>query len=137
MIYGIAQDGVIVNALEAETLEIAQAVAPEGAEVIEGAAIGAVLVDGEWIVPEPEATRRTLSGLEFEMLVQQAAGLSDAEVLATLDDPNLRLFWHRLNRAAAIEYDHPVVAQGLGALVATGHLTEAQKDAVMAAWPAE
>lgn len=95
----------------------------------------------DWVIealpPAPEPEPRPLSRLQFEGLVQQAAGLSDAQFLAALDDANLRLMWHRLNIASQVERDHELTQAGLAALVATGHLTDAQVQAIMAAWPTD
>lgn len=100
---------------------------------------GWVLDNGEWSAPEPipapEPQPQPLSRLQFEVLVQQAAGLSDAQFLAALDDAALRLLWHRLNSASQVELDHELTQIGMAALVATGHLTDAQVQAIMAAWP--
>ena len=41
----------------------------------------------------------------------------------------------RLNKAVEILPDHLFVAQGLAALVALGHLTEAQSEAITDDWP--
>ena len=80
---------------------------------------------------------RPLSRLQFEGLVQQAAQLTDTQFLAALDDANLRLMWHRLNIASQVERDHELTQAGMAALVATGHLTDAQVAAIMAAWPTD
>ena len=100
---------------------------------------GWTLDGGEWSAPEPppapEPQPRPLSRLQFEGLVQQAAQLTDAQFIAALDDANLRLMWHRLNIASQVERDHELTQAGMAALVATGHLTEAQVQAIMDAWP--
>ena len=135
MIYGIAHGDIIANAIEAESLEIAQTVAGEGVEVVEGAAIGWVRTGDGWGEPVVPPVKRDLTGLEFELHAQAAAGLSDEAVIAMLDDPALRLFWRRLNQASMIAPDHPLVDQGLDALVQLGHLTEAQRQAIIDGWP--
>ena len=135
MIFGIVEGDVIANVIEAETLEIARAVAGEGVEVVEGAARGWVRTDDGWAAPVITPVKRDLSALEFEMHVQSAADLSDDDVLAMLDDPALRLFWRRLNQANLIAPDHPLVADGLDALVSLGHLDEAQRQVVIDSWP--
>ena len=110
--------------------------APEWTPAPDEAQIG-WLYDGETFSPPPapEPQPRPLSRLEFEGLVQQAAGLSDTQFLAALDDANLRLMWHRLNIASQVERDHELTQMGMAALVATGHLTEAQVQAIVDAWP--
>lgn len=135
MIFGIVDGDVIANVIEAETLEIAQQVAGEGVEVVEGASRGWVRSDGGWAAPLVPAVKRDLTAMDFEMHVQDAAGLSDDDVLAMLDDPALRLFWRRLNQANLIAPDHPLVGQGLDALVSIGHLDAGQRQAVVDDWP--
>lgn len=135
MIYGIVDGDLIVNVIEAESLEIAQMVAGEGVEVVEGASRGWVRTADGWGAPVVPPVPRDLSALEFEMHVQQAAGLSDDDVLAMVDDPALRLFWMRLNKALEIDPDHPVVADGLNKLVELEHLTAPQRQAVIDDWP--
>lgn len=135
MIFGIVEGDVIANVIEAETLEIAQEVAGEGVEVVEGASRGWVRTADGWAATVVPPVKRDLSALEFEMHVQDAADLSDDDVLAMLDDPALRLFWRRLNQANLIAPDHPLVADGLNALVSLGHLDAAQRQAVVDSWP--
>lgn len=136
MLYGVIDGDVIANVVEANDAEIAAEVT--GAEVVEGAAIGWVRIGDDWgpVEPEPEVpVKRPLSSLEFEFHVQQSAQLSNDDVLEMMDDPALRLFWMRLNKAVEIQPDHPFVAQGLAALVALGHLTEEQAAAITDDWP--
>lgn len=135
MIFGIVEGDVIANVIEAETLEIAQEVAGEGVEVVEGASRGWVRTADGWAAPVVPPVKRDLTALEFEMHVQSAAELSDDDVLAMLDDPALRLFWRRLHQANLIAPDHPLVADGLNALVSLGHLDEAQRQVVVDSWP--
>ena len=84
-------------------------------------------------VPDPQPV--PLSVLDFELHVQAAAGLTDAQVVAMLDDANLKLVWHRLGRVSEVNRDHPLVQGGLDALVATNHLTAPQRADVVADWP--
>ena len=134
MIFGIVEDDTIINVIEAESLEIAQAVAG-GAEVVEGASRGWVRTADGWGAPEVPTRARELSGLGFEMHIQQAAALSDDDVLAMLDDPALRLFWRRVGQAGALTPDHGLVTDGLASIVTLGHLTQEQADAVIDTWP--
>ena len=135
MIFGIVDGDVIVNVIEAETLEIAQMVAGDGVEVVEGASRGWVRTADGWAAPVAPSVKRDLTALEFEMHVQGAAQLSDDDVLAMLDDPGLRLFWRRLNQANQIGPDHALIVQGLASMVTLGHLTGAQRQAVLDSWP--
>lgn len=135
MIYGIVDGDLIANVIEAESLEIAQLVAGAGVEVVEGASRGWVRTADGWGAPVVPPVKRDLSPLEFEMHVQDAAGLSDDEVIAMLDDPGLRLFWRRLQQAGQIGPDHALVVQGLASMVSLAHLTEAQRQAVLDSWP--
>lgn len=134
MIFGIVDGDTIINVIEAETLDIAQSVAG-GAEVVEGVGRGWVRTADGWAAPEAPKRPRELSGLGFEMHVQQAAGLSDDDVLAMLDDPALRLFWRRIGQAGGLTPDHGLVTDGLASIVTIGHLTQAQADAVVDGWP--
>jgi hypothetical protein len=93
---------------------------------------------GNYVVrpePEPERTPRSLTRLEFETHVQSAAALTDAQFLAVLNDASLALMWHRLSIATQVERDNDLTQNGLSAMVAAGHLTEAQKTAVNDSWP--
>lgn len=87
--------------------------------------------------PEPERTPRSLTRLEFETHVQSAAVLTDAQFLAALNDANLALMWHRLSIVMQIERDNDLTQNGLAAMVAAGHLTEEQVDAISQTWPTQ
>lgn len=94
---------------------------------------------GTWqvqLIPVPEPLPEPLSVLDFELHVQVSAGLSDAAIVAMLDDPDLKLVWHRLGRVSEVNRDHPLIQGGLDALVATNHLTAPQRADVVADWPA-
>lgn len=135
MVFGIVEGDLIINVIEAASLDIARAVAGPGVEVVEGVSRGWVRTADGWAAPVVPPVQRDLSALEFEMHVQSEAGLSDDEVIAMLDDPGLRLFWRRLNQASLIAPDHPLVADGLAKLVDLGHLTDDQRQAVVDSWP--
>lgn len=136
MIFGIVDGDMIANMIEADSLEIAQSVAG-GAEVVPNAERGWVRTADGWAAPEVPTRPRELSGLGFEMHVQQAAALSDDDVLAMLDDPALRLFWRRVGQAGQIGPDHGLVTDGMASIVTLGHLTQAQADAVVDNWPVD
>lgn len=99
------------------------------------------LIDGSWVepdpIPEPEPVYKTLTRLDFEVHVQTAAGLTDAQFLAALQDPNLALLWHRLSIATSIDRDSDLTKNGLTSMVSAGHLTEAQVVAINDTWPTE
>lgn len=135
MIFGIADGDRIVNVIAADSMDIAQAVAGAGVEIVPDAGRDWVRTDDGWAAAGIQRSPRALTGMEFELLVQEAAGLTNEDVLTLLDAPALRLFWRRLNQANLIAADHPLVGQGLDALVALGHLTDAQRQAVLDAWP--
>lgn len=135
MIFGIAEGDTIVNVIEAESLDVAQSVAGPGVEVVPDVGRGCVRGPDGWTMPVAPPAPRDLTALDFEIHVQKAASLSDDDVLAMLDDPALRLFWRRLGQANMIAASHPLVAQGLDALVALEHLTAAQRQAVIDQWP--
>ena len=135
MIFGIVDGDVIANVIEAESLEVARSVVGPGVEIVPDAGRGWVRGPEGWAAPETPKRPRDLSGLGFEMHVQQAAGLSDDDVLAMLDDPALRLFWRRVGQAGALTPDHGLVTDGLASIVALGHLTQEQADAVLSGWP--
>ncbi|WP_068305279.1 hypothetical protein [Pararhodobacter sp. CCB-MM2] len=82
-------------------------------------------------------TPRALTRLEFEVLVQAAAGLTAEQFMAALDDQSaeMRLLWRRLGIATQVEKENPLVQAGWLAMVAASHLTQAQVDAINAAWP--
>lgn len=95
----------------------------------------------DWVVadlpPPPDPVPADLDALGFQNLVQSATGMTDAGVLAALDDTNLRLMWKRLEMATVVPRDNPNTTAGLAALVATGHITETDREAILAAWPME
>lgn len=137
MIYGIANGDIIINTMVVDDLETARAVVGPDVELVPDAGMDWVRTANGWAAPAYPPVKRKLSSLEFEFHVQEAAGLSDDDILATVDDPNLRLFWMRLTRAQEIDPDHPIVAQGLDSLVALGHLTDTQRQAVLDSWPVQ
>ena len=99
------------------------------------------LIDGDWVepdpIPEPEPVYKSLTRLEFETHAQTAAGLTDLEFLAALQDPNLALLWHRVSIAERVKRDNDLTQNGLNSMVAAGHLTEAQVEAINDSWPTE
>lgn len=135
--YGVAQGDEIINIIVAETLEDAEVATGYNAEIVDvpGIAISWVRTADGWSAPDAPTRPRDLTALDFELHVQSAAGLSDDDVIAMLDDPALRLFWRRLNQANLIAADHPLVADGLNKLAELEHLTEAQRQAVLENWP--
>lgn len=99
------------------------------------------LIDGSWVepdpIPEPEPVYKTLTRLEFENHTQTAVGLTDAQFLAALQDPNLALLWHRLSIATQVERDSDLTKSGLTSMVTAGHLTDAQVVIINDTWPTE
>lgn len=74
---------------------------------------------------------KALSRFEFLAL------FTDAEVDAALDLENstLRVFWRRYKDAEEFRRDHPMTVGGIAALVATGVISQARADAILANWP--
>jgi hypothetical protein len=99
------------------------------------------LIDGDWVEPDPipetEPVYKPLTRLEFETHAQTAANLTDLEFLAALQDPNLALLWHRVSIAERVERDNDLTQNGLNSMVAAGHLTEEQVEAINDSWPTE
>jgi hypothetical protein len=88
-------------------------------------------------LPEPAPFPKSLNRLEFETHAQTAAGMTDLEFFAALQDTNLALMWHRLSIAERVERDSDLTQNGLAAMVAAGHLTEEQVDAISQTWPTQ
>lgn len=95
----------------------------------------------DWVVadlpPPPDPVPVDLDALGFQNIVQTVSGMTDADVLAALDDTSLRLMWKRLEMATVVPRDNAHTVSGLDALVATGHITETDRTAILAAWPTE
>lgn len=100
--------------------------------------------DGMWVVRDltteeiaalqpPPPAPRALTRLQFVTLVQQAGGMTDEQLVAAHEDPNLKPLWIKLTMATAVERDDPATTAGLQAMQALGHLPSAQ--AVTDAWP--
>lgn len=135
----VAFNDVVINVIDAPDLMIAADVYP-GAEVFDAdeTEVGmGWLREGEgWVVPPaPEPIPRPLTHLEFIEHVQAAGDIDDVELVAAKTDPNLAAFWIRFELARELERDHPTTVQGLTALVATGHLTEGGREAIVELWP--
>lgn len=101
-------------------------------------------VDGTWLVRDltaeeiaalqpPPPAPRALTRLQFVTLCQSAGGMTDAQLVAAHEDPNLKPLWIKLTMATAVERDDPATTAGLQAMQALGHLSDAQ--AVIDAWP--
>lgn len=127
----------VANIIEAGSVEAAQALFPE-ATALDGEGLGiGWIADGQggYAAPVVEPEPVDLDPLGFQMHVQTVAGMTDADVLAALDDANLRLMWRRLEMATSVPRDAALTVAGLDALVTTGHLTEAQRADVVTQWP--
>lgn len=90
-------------------------------------------------VPLP-TTYKALTKLQAMALLKKFGNIDDARELQMRKDANLELFWMRWRDdvpTSDINRDSPLTAATLGALVATGYITQAQSDAIMANWPTE
>ncbi|WP_279480245.1 hypothetical protein [Aureimonas sp. SK2] len=66
-----------------------------------------------------------------------STGATVAQIRAASDDPQMTDFWFALDRFySQIQRDHPSTRQGIGAMVALGHISQAQADEVFETWPA-
>lgn len=95
--------------------------------------------DGTYLNPsiqEPPSKFKVLSKLEFIELAQMAGGMTDDMLVAAQDDPALRVLWIKFDHCDILQYEHPLVAPGLDALVVTGYMPNG-RDAVMTNWPKE
>lgn len=103
--------------------------------------IGKKWENGTWVDgPAPAASYKVLTKQEALDLIIEYGQMDQAAELAFMKDPNLELFWLKWERAvpyADINRSSPKVPLFLGAVVATGHITQAQADAIMANWPTE
>jgi hypothetical protein len=100
--------------------------------------IGKKWENGTWNDVATPITYRTINKMEAIKLVITHAGMDAAAEEAMYDDPNLSLLWKRWNNWVPyddINRDKPDVAEFLGGLIAAGHMTQAQVDALMADWP--
>lgn len=88
-----------------------------------------------WVEVDVPKVYRSITRLEFEVHVQTAAGLTDAEFLAALQDPDLALLWHRLSIATSVDRDSDLTQNGLTSMVSAGHLTDAQVTLINDTWP--
>ena len=88
--------------------------------------------------PKPAPTYRTITKLQAIDMILAHSGMTDAQHLAFRKDQNLELFWMRWRDDVptdGIRRDSPLTSQTIAAIVATGHMTQEQADALMAAWP--
>ncbi|WP_182085203.1 hypothetical protein [Aureimonas sp. ME7] len=89
-------------------------------------------------LPQPpmvEPVPMSLGKGEFLDLVL-STGATISQVRAASDDALMADFWWALDRFySEIKRDHPSTTQGLAAMVALGHITQAQADQVFATWP--
>jgi hypothetical protein len=109
------------------------------------------IVNGAWVindqtaydayeVPTPDLNYKIITKQQALDMVVEYGEMDQAAELAFMKDPNLELFWLKWDRAvpyADINRNSPKVPEFLGAVVATGHITQAQADAIMANWPTE
>ncbi|GLR51280.1 hypothetical protein KYK30_20605 [Shinella yambaruensis] len=135
----IASVDTIDNVIEAPSLAVAATLFPH-AELIDVATtavgIGWVRTEGGWAPPAvPEPVPVAMTHLQFIEHAQVAGDLSDEGLVAARADPLLAAFWIKFELATSLERDHPTTVQGLAALVATGHLTEEGREAIVELWP--
>jgi hypothetical protein len=86
---------------------------------------------------EPDAEYQALNKIEVIELLRTVSGMDDAGELAFRKDANLELFWMKWNNDVGnlIHRDHALTDTVLSAVVASGHITEAHKAGIFAAWP--
>lgn len=134
----IAFTDTIENIIEVPTLAKAAALFPN-AEVFNASTtpvgIGWLRVEGGWAAPVVEPVPVVMTHLQFIEHAQAVGGLTDEDLVAARADPLLAAFWIKFELATSMERDHPTTVQGLAALVATGHLTEEGRDAIVDMWP--
>lgn len=78
---------------------------------------------------------KELTRVEFLDMLQAAAGITDAQLVAARADTNLGAFWLKFELSVSIAKQAPATQGGLNALVATGYLDAAGKQAILDAWP--
>ena len=129
------------------------AVAAEWAPVPAGTVLGATWDGTAWVappepepapepdpVPEPPAdppVYRELTPNGLFGLLLTAGGVGIDTITTAQADAALTGIWTLLAQASGIDRDDPVTQACLAKVVATGHLTQAQLDATLAAWPTE
>jgi hypothetical protein len=105
------------------------------------APIGQTFRNGTWIDSAPPPPRyKPLTKMQAMALLKQYGNIDDAAELVMRKDVNLELFWMRWRDdvpTTDINRDSPLTSATLAALVATGHITQAQSDAIMTNWPTE
>ena len=100
--------------------------------------IGKKWENGVWNDAAPPTVYKVITKQEALDLIIQYGEMDQAAELAFMKDPNLELFWLKWERAvpyADINRNSPKVPTFLGAVVATGHITQAQADSIMTNWP--
>ena len=113
--------------------------------------VGATLVDGEWVnpqpptpeaAPEPDPVPAPLTYPRFVALVREAGGLTADVALSIVDgthtSPEVRFLRALLLEATGpLERDDPLIQSGLDTLVQETVLTQEGRDAIIAAWPVQ
>lgn len=115
--------------------------AVEFVEVPDEVSHGWALDNGIWSAPppppEPVPEPKNLTRLEFELHVQTASGLTDPQFFAIIQDPEMALFWYRLDKVTSIGREDQLTQNGLTSMVTAGHLTDAQVVIINDTWPTE
>jgi hypothetical protein len=75
-----------------------------------------------------------LSRVQFLDALQNHGGVSDSDLVASRQDANLGAFWLKFELANSISRDDAKTVAGLDALIATGYLDSAGKQAVLDNW---
>lgn len=134
----VAKLDTIENVIEVATLAKAAQIFPD-TELIKVVndvpGIGWVRVEGGWAAPVVEPVSVVMTHLQFIEHAQATGGLTDEDLVAARADAALAAFWIKFELATSMERDHPTTVQGLAALVATGHLSEEGRDAIVELWP--
>lgn len=135
----IASGNTIINVIEASDIEVAAEVYPDAELLAVGESeigIGWVREGEDWVVPPaPDPKPKSLTHLQFIEHAQAAGEMTDEALVAAKLDSNLAAFWIKFELVTSLEKDHPTTVQGLSALVLTGHLTEAGREAIVELWP--
>lgn len=132
----IIVNNTVHNIVEASSVAVAKAAYP-GSTAFEAAGvdIGWTKQGSNWAPPQVPSQPRSLTHLQFIEHVQDVGDVSDTELVVAKADANLAAFWLKFDMATSLERDNATTQAGLAALVATGYLTEAERDAVVDLWP--
>jgi len=89
-------------------------------------------------IPPPPPTDPVpvpLTRIQFVELAMTVASLTPEAFMAAKQDPALAFFWELFDLSGTVERDHPFTQMGAAQWVASGHMTEDQKNSLFAQWP--